>query len=48
MCCDQRVVVVVPVEGLPSRVRVGARSSRWSRGQRRVGGLEGPATGKPQ
>lgn len=40
ICCDQRVVVVVLVEALPSRVRVEARST-WSRGQRRV---EGPAT----
>lgn len=40
MCCDQRVVAVVLVEAVPSRVRVEARST-WSRGQRRA---EGPAT----
>lgn len=40
MCCDQRVVAVVLVEAVPSRVRVEARST-GSRGQRRA---EGPAT----
>lgn len=37
MCCDQRFEVVVLSEALPSRVRVGARST-WSRGQRKVRG----------
>lgn len=37
MCCDQRVVAVVLVEAVPSRVRVEARST-WSRGQRKGGG----------